>query len=265
MATVREIFQELDRWATFETQMDFDNAGFLVGRGDREVRKILVSLDITEAVTEEAAAWGADLIVSHHPVIFHPVKRLTDETPTGRTLLALAERGVAAICAHTNLDAAQGGVNVCLAQALELTELEQLCQDGVDRNGQPYGVGRVGLCHTAGLSAGEYAAFVKEKLIAAGVRFADGGKPVRRVAVGGGSCGSMLSDALAAGCDTFVTADVKYDQFLEAKALGLTLMDAGHYATENVVCPKLVQYLALKFPGIPIQLSQVHREAYGCV
>ena len=265
MATVREIFQELDRWAPFETQMDFDDAGFLVGRGDREVRKILVSLDITEAVAEEAAAWGADLIVSHHPVIFHPVKRLTDETPTGRTLLALAERGVAAICAHTNLDAAQGGVNVCLAQALELTELEQLCQDGVDRNGQPYGVGRVGLCHAAGLSAGEYAAFVKEKLSAAGVRFADGGKPVRRVAVGGGSCGSMLSDALAAGCDTFVTADVKYDQFLEAKALGLTLMDAGHYATENVVCPKLVQYLALKFPGIPIQLSQVHREAYGCV
>ena len=93
MATVREIFQELDRWAPFETQMDFDNAGFLVGRGDREVRKILVSLDITEAVAEEAAAWGADLIVSHHPVIFHPVKRLTDETPTGRTLLALAERG----------------------------------------------------------------------------------------------------------------------------------------------------------------------------
>ena len=265
MATVREIFRELDQWAPFETQMDFDNAGFLVGRGERTVRKILVSLDVTEAVAEEAAEWGAELIVAHHPVIFHPVKRLTDETPTGRTLLALAERGVAAICAHTNLDAAQGGVNVCLAQALGLTELEQLCQDGVDRNGQPYGVGRVGLCHAAGLSAGEYAAYVKEKLNAAGVRFADGGKPVRRVAVGGGSCGSMLSDALAAGCDTFVTADVKYDQFLEAKALGISLMDAGHYATENVVCPKLVQYLTLKFPGIPLKISQVHREVYGCV
>lgn len=265
MATVREIFQELDQWAPFETQMDFDNAGFLVGRGEREVRKILVSLDITQAVVDEAAKWGADLIVSHHPVIFHPMKRLTDETPTGRTVLALAERGVAAICAHTNLDAAQGGVNVCLAQALGLTDLEQLHQDGVDRNGQPYGVGRVGLCHQEGLSAGAYAAFVKEKLHAAGVRYADGGRPVRRVAVGGGSCGSMLADALAAGCDTFVTADVKYDQFLEAKALGITLMDAGHYATENVVCPRLVRYLALKFPEIPIEISQVHREAYGCV
>ena len=126
MATVKEIYGELDRWAPFAIQMEFDNAGFLVGRGERTVRKILVSLDVTEAVAEEAAEWGAELIVAHHPVIFHPVKRLTDETPTGRTLLALAERGVAAICAHTNLDAAQGGVNVCLAQALGLTELEQV-------------------------------------------------------------------------------------------------------------------------------------------
>ena len=266
MATVRDIFAQMDQWAPFETQMDFDNAGFLVGRGEREVRKILVSLDITEQVADEAAEWGADLIVAHHPVIFHPVKRLTDETPTGRTLLALAERGIAAICAHTNLDAAQGGVNVCLAQALELTDLEQLHQDGVDRSGQPYGIGRVGnVSANSGMSAGEYAAFVKEKLHAAGVRFADGGKPVRRVAVGGGSCGSMLADAAAAGCDTFVTADVKYDQFLEAKALGITLMDAGHYATENVVCPKIVQYLSLKFPGIPVKISQTHQEAYGCV
>ena len=241
MATVRDIFTQMDQWAPFETQMDFDNAGFLVGRGEREVRKMLVSLDITEPVVDEAADWGADLIVAHHPVIFHPVKRLTDETPTGRTLLALAERGIAAICAHTNLDAAQGGVNVCLAQALELTDLEQLHQDGVDRSGQPYGIGQVG-----NASAGS-------------------GKPVRRVAVGGGSCGSMLADAAAAGCDTFVTADVKYDQFLEARALGITLMDAGHYATENVVCPKIVQYLSLKFPGIPVKISQTHQEAYGCV
>ena len=136
----------------------------------------------------------------------------------------------------------------------------------MDRSGQPYGIGRVGnVSANNNLSAGEYAAFVKEKLHAAGVRFADGGKPVRRVAVGGGSCGSMLADAAAAGCDTFVTADVKYDQFLEARALGITLMDAGHYATENVVCPKIVQYLSLKFPGIPVKISQTHQEAYGCV
>lgn len=266
MATVRELYALLDRKAPFRTQMDFDNAGFLVGRGEREVTRVLVALDITPEVIQEAAETGCQVILAHHPVIWGKLGQVTDETTTGEKVLSLIEHGIAAICAHTNLDAAQGGVNVCLAQALELTDLEQLHQDGVDRSGQPYGIGRVGnVSANNSLSAGEYAAFVKEKLHAAGVRFADGGKPVRRVAVGGGSCGSMLADAAAAGCDTFVTADVKYDQFLEARALGITLMDAGHYATENVVCPKIVQYLSLKFPGIPVKISQTHQEAYGCV
>ena len=129
MAAVKEIYQALDQWAPFETQMDFDNAGFLVGRGDRQVDKVLVALDITLEVAKEAAEAGCQLIVSHHPVIFHPVRTITDGYPTGQILLELAERGVAAVCAHTNLDAAQGGVNVCLAQALELTDLEQLHQE----------------------------------------------------------------------------------------------------------------------------------------
>ena len=221
MAAVTEIFEAMDRWAPFETQMDFDNAGFLVGRGGREVGKILVALDITEEVAEEAERWGTQLIVAHHPVIFHPARQITDGTPTGRILLRLIEGGVAAICAHTNLDAAQDGVNECLARALGLTELEQ--------------------------------------------RLTDGGRPVSRVAVGGGSCGSMLGDAAALGCDTFVTADVKYDQFLEAKALGITLMDAGHYATEQVVCPKIVEYLARCFPALEVRMSRTHREVYGWV
>ena len=101
MAAVTEIFEAMDRWAPFETQMDFDNAGFLVGRGGREVRKILVALDITEEVAEEAERWGAQLIVAHHPVIFHPARQITDGTSTGRVLLRLIEGGVAAVCAHT--------------------------------------------------------------------------------------------------------------------------------------------------------------------
>ena len=262
MAAVNEVFQALDQWAPFETQMDFDNAGFLVGRGDRQVKRILVALDITLEVVREAVEAGCQLIVSHHPVIFHPVRTITDGDPTGRILLELIEGEVAALCAHTNLDAAQGGVNDCLARALGLTGVEQLHQDGVDREGRPYGIGRVGLAHSPGLTAGEYAAFVKERLGAASVRYADGGKPVRRVAVGGGSCGSMMADALAAGCDAFVTADVKYDQYLQAKALGLTLMDAGHFATENVVCAPLARWLAGRFPEAEVSLSRRHKEVY---
>ena len=145
MAAVTEIFEAMDRWAPFETQMDFDNAGFLVGRGGREVRKILVALDITEEVAEEAERWGAQLIVAHHPVIFHPARQITDGTSTGRVLLRLIEGGVAAVCAHTNLDAAQDGVNECLARALGLTEMEPLPPGGVLRDRVcPSGEGRPG-------------------------------------------------------------------------------------------------------------------------
>lgn len=263
MAEVRDIYQFIDRIAPFHTQEGFDNAGFLVGRGDRDVKKVLVALDITEEVVQEAVQWGAELIVAHHPVIFQPVKSVTDETVAGRVLLALTENRIAAICAHTNLDAAHGGVNGCLARVLELTEIGQLCQAGVDDKGRPYGIGRTGTAHQPGLSTAEYAAFVKEKLGSACLRFVDGGRPVRRVAVGGGACGSMLEDAIAQNCDTFVTADVKYNQFLEAKAMGLNLLDAGHFPTENVVCAPLARRLAKEFPQAEVMVSQIHREVYS--
>lgn len=262
MATVKEIYRYLDQIAPFAIQMSFDNAGFLVGRGEAPVERLLVTLDITEAVVEEAARSECPLIVSHHPVIFNPAKSITDETVTGRVLLALTEHKIAAICAHTNLDAAQGGVNCCLAQALGLEQIGQLHQDGVDAFGQPYGIGRVGKVGQPGLSAAEYAAYVKETLGAASVRYVDGGRPVERVAVGGGACGSMLADAAAAGCDTFVTSDVKYDQYLEAGALGINLMDAGHYPTEHVVCGPLAARLAAQFPELLVAVSSQHKEIY---
>lgn len=265
MATVKEIYQAIDRWAPFQTQMSFDNSGFLVGRGNRAVTKVLVALDITGFVIEEAEKLGAQLIVAHHPVIFRPLKSVTDADLTGENVLRMAEKGIAAICAHTNLDAAQGGVNCALARKLELSEIGQLHPDGVDEQGREYGIGRVGLPHAQGLSAHEYACFVKEKLGTSSVRFVDAGKPVSKVTVGGGSCADMMVDAIAKGCDTFVTADVKYNFYLEAKQLGINLMDAGHYATENVVCAPMVDYLHQNFPDVEVVLSACHREAYSGV
>lgn len=265
MATVKEIYQCINKWAPFSTQMDFDNSGFLVGRGNAAVTKILVALDITKAVIEEADCLGAQLIVAHHPVIFRPLKAVTDGDTTGENVLLMAEKGIAAICAHTNLDAAQGGVNCSLAKALELTEIGQLHPDGVDEQGREYGIGRVGLAHCGGMSAEDYARFVKEKLGTSSVRFVDCGKPVMKVAVGGGSCADMMVDALAKGCDTFVTADVKYNFYLEARQLGINLMDAGHYATENVVCVPMVDYLRTELPDVAVILSEVHQEAYSGV
>lgn len=262
MAAVKEIYEYLDGLAPFGLQMSFDNAGLLVGRGDQHVTRILIALDITEEVVREAIEIGAELVVAHHPVIFHPAKGITDGTPTGRTLLALVENRIAAICAHTNLDAVRDGVNDALARQLALADIEQLHQDGVDPAGAPYGIGRVG--NAAGeRSAAEFSAFVKDTLSANGVRYVDGGRPVCRVAVGGGACADMMGDALAKGCDTFVTSDVRYHEFLDARAMGLSLIDAGHFPTENVVCPVLAGWLEEGFPNLKIVISNRHHEVFS--
>jgi len=266
MAQVKDIYEYINTVAPFDTQMDFDNAGLLVGRADAAVGKVLVALDITQEVIREAVELGVQLIVSHHPVIFHPLKSVTNGDVTGERVLLLAENHIAAICAHTNLDAAQEGVNDLLARQLGLVRLEQLHQDGVDAQGRAYGIGRVGVLDTTVFpDTAAFAQMVKQALNASGVRYVDAGKPVRRVAVGGGSCGSMLGDAVAAGCDTFVTADVKYDVFLEAKALGINLLDAGHFATENVVVAPLAHKLRAAFPELDILVSCVHKEVFASI
>ncbi|MBD5133012.1 MAG: Nif3-like dinuclear metal center hexameric protein [Clostridiales bacterium] len=261
MTTVGEVFAFLQEKAPFELQESFDNAGFLVGREEAVVTKILVALDITEQVVQEAAGQGAQLIVAHHPVIFGGAKSMTDQTVTGRILLALAENHIAAVCAHTNLDAVEGGVNDALALRLGLADIGQLKQAGVDGQGRPYGIGRIGSVSEQPLY--DFAMAVKRLLGANGIRLVDGGKPVRRVAVGGGACADMMEEALSQGCDTFVTSDVKYHQFLEARALGLSLVDAGHFPTENVVCPVLKNWLSKQFPQVSVAVSQVHTEVFS--
>lgn len=261
MTTVGEVYTFLQEKAPFELQEGFDNAGFLVGRKEAQVSKILVALDITEQVVEEAAEQGAQLIVAHHPVIFGGVQSVTDQTVTGRILLALAENGIAAICAHTNLDSVEGGVNDALALRLGLANIDQLKQEGVDGQGRPYGIGRVGYITEQPLY--DFAMGVKRLLGANGLRLVDGGKPARKIAVGGGACASMMEDALAQGCDTFVTSDVKYNHFLDAKAQGLNLIDAGHFPTEDVVCPVLRDWLAQRFFQVSVNISKRHHEVFS--
>ena len=231
-------------------KLDFDNVGHLVGRAERDVHKILVALDITDAVIEEAISLGAELIVSHHPLFFS-LKSVTDSTPEGQKILKLAEHGVAAICMHTNLDAAAGGVNDALAQTLGLTNIGQF--DPISE------IGRVGELAEP-LSMPRFLSLVKERLASNGLRYHDAGREVRRVAVCGGSGGGELELAVDAGCDTYVTADIKYDQFLRAAELGLNLIDADHFCTENVVVPVLRDYLSKTFARTEVSVSQVHAQ-----
>ncbi|MDR3277611.1 MAG: Nif3-like dinuclear metal center hexameric protein [Oscillospiraceae bacterium] len=245
MITVLDVYTKLAEFAPIEAKMDFDNVGHLVGASAGAVTRILLSLDITSDVIAEAADVGAELIVSHHPLFFS-LKEVTDATVTGRKVIALIRNNIAAVCMHTNLDAARGGVNDRLAAAAGLINAEVMPDF-------PYG--RFGFIEKPAPLA-EYLSKIKDSLHSNGLRYYDAGRPVRRVAVVGGSGGSELPRAVGLGCDTLLTADVKYDVFLDAKELGVNLIDGDHFCTENVVLAALEE--ALRFPGVRVARSARH-------
>lgn len=242
MNTVNDVLDYMWELAPREGAEPWDNVGHLVGRGSRKVTKLLVALDITPRVIEEAETWGAELIVSHHPLIWDTHKFVTDRVFQQDKVLTMVEKGIAAICMHTNLDEAMDGVDDTLVETLGLQPEGHLAE------------GKIGhictLPHEMLLQ--DFLGLVKEKLNANGLRYCDGGKPVHRVATGCGSCGDYLEDAIRAGCDTFVTGDVKYNYFLDALGCGVNLIDAGHFATENPIVGKLCRKLRQRFPEITV-------------
>ena len=246
MVKVSEIFEKLNELAPVDTKLDFDNVGLLVGSWEDEISRVLVALDITMDVIGEAKSIGAELIVSHHPMFFE-LKSVTDSDTTGARVLALARAGMSAICMHTNLDKALGGVNDALTEALGIEDAEVFGADAV---------GRVGYVPEQGLR--DFMTHVKGALNAGGLRFVDAGRPVNRVAVLGGAGGGELIEAVEAGADTYVTADVKHHQFIDARELGVNLIDAGHFSTENVVVPKLAELLENEFPDLEVAISRAH-------
>ena len=259
MRTVREIYDALFAFAPAYMKMgDWDNVGLLCGRFSTEVETVLVALDPLPDVIAEAVELGAQCIVTHHPLFFEAPRAINETTLAGRSILELAEHGIAAIDLHTNLDCAPGGVNDALAARLELDNVRVWAPAGTDAAGRPYGLLRIG--ETVQTELRTFAGFVKERLGCPGLRFADAGRPVRTVAVGGGSCGSEIDAVLAAGCDTFVTADLKYHQFEEARWRGLNLIDAGHFETENPVCEVLAALLRERFSELRVLRSAVHRD-----
>lgn len=254
MATVKDVLDFLEWTAPTAMKLDFDNVGLLAGWPERKVNRVMTSLDITSAVISEAAAKKADLIVSHHPLFF-TLKSVTADDVTGRKLISLIENGISAICMHTNLDAAEGGVNDTLARTAGIAAPELFKTDGVLADGAAYGIGRIGeLSEKTSLT--EYLRHLKQALSSGGLRYYDAGRPVFRVAVLGGSGGNELMDAVKSGCDTFVTADIKYDIFLLAAELGVNLIDADHFCTENVIVPVLRDRLADAFYDIDVLVSE---------
>lgn len=250
MITVQDILTFIETLAPRELKMDWDNVGLNCGSRNHPVTKILVALDPFEHVCQEAVDVGADLVVTHHPLIFRPIPMVTDDAAVTRGIMNLCRHGISHICAHTNLDCADGGVNDVLAQVLGLKNVEKIGAYG--------GMMRCGEVDTQSVES--FLKQVKVKLNCPGLRYCDGGKPVQKVAVGGGSCSDGLMDVIQAGCDTFVTADVKYNGFWDAQEQGVTLIDAGHFYTENPIVAVLADKIADAFPEITVKISKTHAD-----
>ena len=252
MTTVGEILKFIETIAPRSMKESWDNVGLNCGHRDREVTKILVALDPFTHVCREAKEFGAELLVTHHALLWNP-GFITDADTQGRNALFLIENGIAHINAHTNLDQAPGGVNDVLANSLGLENVQILNPVPGE---VPYGLIRMGEVQPQSLEA--FLSTVKQNLRCDGLRYVDGGKPVHKVAVGGGSCSGAMYEVAATGCDTFVTSDIKYNGFWDAKELGLNLIDAGHFHTENPVIPVLAAKIAAVFPEITVKISETH-------
>ena len=245
MATVREIAEYLEGRVPSSLKLDFDNVGLLCGFPEREVSRILVVLDITLEAVEEARSMNAELIVSHHPVIFQPLRRICGDTPDARRVIALLQNGLSAICLHTNLDALEGGVNTALAHAIGGEELEYTPDIGCFcRLPEP-------------LTLGAFLAQTRTALSANDMRFYDANRPVEHIALCGGAGGDILYEAAQRGCDTVLTGEVKHHQWIDGAELGINLIEGGHFATENVVTPVLAEMLRQGFTDVDVCLSRL--------
>lgn len=232
--TVKDVYDFLESIAPFEAQCEWDNSGLLVGEPLKEVEKIGVVLDITADAVKFASENGIDLIVSHHPVIFRPAKNFLDGNPA----FMLVKNGISAICAHTSLDIAKGGVNDALAAALGFESVSDFAECG-----ETAMIRVAEIEETDGESLAKHAA----NKLSAGVRLANSGRRIRKVALCGGAGGDFIRDVASAGCDAYITGDISHHEFLDALEIGLTLIAAGHFETENPVVAVLAEKLKDNF------------------
>lgn len=249
---VADMYRLIDGIAPFDTQAEFDNSGLLAGDPEQEVTAILLALDMTGEVIDEAAACGAQLIITHHPMMIHPIRRLTEEDREGRLLRRLARENISFIAAHTNLDQAPGGINDVLA---ELCGLEDVQGEGFFRAGDLPEL----------MTAGEYAAFLQDRLGDTVRLTGPRDAVVRRVGLCSGGGSDEWARAAENGCDAFLTGELKHHIALDMADRGLIGLECGHFATEfpgvAVLAEALQNALCALKCNVRVFLSEA--DAYG--
>lgn len=235
---IKEIYDFLDFIAPFDTAAEWDNCGLSVGSLDNDVTKVLIALDVTDGVIERAVETGAELVLTHHPLIFNPVSRIDGDS----LIYKAVKSGVTFISSHTCLDKAIGGVNDCLARKVGVKNIRNSQIDEFLK------IGEIKPC-----KASEFAEIVKNAL-GGKVAFTDNGKTIKTVALCSGAGGDLIEAAATEGADALLTGEAKHHEYLEAKRLGVALFDAGHYETEVVVCEFLRKVIEGQFDGLKVEV-----------
>lgn len=241
----------MENLAPKDTALGFDNVGLIVGTEKTDIRRVLVALDCTPAVAEEAAALDCDLVLTHHPLLFKAVNRILPDSPETSAVYRLIRSGIGLFAAHTNLDAADGGVNTELAELIGVRNVQAVPPDNIMR---------VGELETP-MHIDEFAKFVESKLGATAL-VCGPVKTVSKVALVGGSGGGEYHYAYEYGADCLVTGECKHSDALAAASLGLCVIAAGHYETENPVLVPLVNYLRVNTEGVEYFISKMNAPVF---
>ena len=243
MPTVDQLYKYLDSKFPDTLRCDWDNDGLMVADDpDREVMRVLCTLDVTEDAVDYAIANNFDVIVSHHPMIFRPLKAVNYADPIAKKTMKLLKNGISVMSFHTRLDAASGGLNDIFAKLMGLSDIGTITMDG-----EP--IGRIGTIPTP-LACSDFASGAKKALGAERILYASASGIVNRLAICGGDGKDFIRGAIAAGADTYVSGRLSYNTMAEAAEMGITLVEAGHFYTENIICAYYLRLLAaLGIPG----------------
>lgn len=257
MIRLQEVISFLREFAPPELAEDWDNVGLLIGDPADDIRSVLTCLTLTPNVADEAISRGVQLIVTHHPVLFRPVQRLTTETSEGRMLLSLIRAGISVYSPHTSYDSAADGINAQLARLLELQDAQPLRPKApIASDPSPIGSGRFGtLPHTTSLR--DLIEHIKPALGVSTVQFVgDLDRPITMLGIACGAAAEFLRDATQHGCEALLTGEARFHSCLEAEAANIALILPGHFASERLAMEQLANVLHSRFPELVVQASQ---------
>lgn len=258
---ISKIIQMMEKIAPPFLAEPWDNIGLMVGNANGLAQRVLVALDGVESVIDEAADKNCQMIITHHPLIFKPVKNITSDSALGRRIIKLIKNNISLYSAHTNLDIADGGTNSVLADKIGLKNVENLCPEVFEN----MALGKIGLLDKA-ISFEKFIVNVKNALGLDMVTVCgDKNRVIKRVGLctGAGADFEYIKAAADKGCDAFITGDMGYHDAQNALDLGICIIDAGHYGTEVIVVSELIKRLELLSRENNYEIEFIESEIYA--